>query len=146
MKAISCETARYYDLIELPHGHIPAPKIKFWRKVPIPIGRPRNENFFQCFTCGESSFFKTFSCGWCEGYGGCDSDYQAYKKYHKREKSRMRWKKVEYAILPLLLLFDKVRYNQSTRIHHKDSDYREPFYNWPDYQEVDLGEVVMESK
>lgn len=132
MKFISSEKGRYYDLIRIPHGHIPAPKVKFWGGLPIPIKGERTQDTFSCPSCGRSSFFKVFhQCRVCEWEQ--EDDWETwkynegrYQKRLKREKWRKRWKKLEYALLPFLILIGKAWYIRSARTHYLDS----PFQNY----------------
>jgi len=53
---------RYYDLLHLPHGHLPVPMLKRWRHFPIPTQHIRDEYFYSCPVCGEPSFFRENPC------------------------------------------------------------------------------------
>ena len=130
MKYATSEKGLYYDLIRIPHGHIPAPKVKFWKSLPIPIKGTRTQDTFHCPWCGRPSFFKVFDqcrvCDWEQ-----EDDWETwkfnearYQKRLKREKGRKRWKRLECALLPLLVLFGKAWYMRSARIHWSDPDPR----------------------
>lgn len=121
MRFARCSEALYYDLIKTPHGHIPAPKVKVWSWLPIPISGYRNDFTFSCPCCGSPSFFKLWDCcRECEYYGGYQYDAEKWKLKRRREKWRNRWKQLEYAILPLLVLFGKASYLRTTRINVRD--------------------------
>ena len=115
----SCKNALYYDLVRVPHGHIPAPMVKFWGWFPLPIKDKRTYNTFICPNCGSPSFFKVWdSCNWCQYY-----DEEFYDRTYinqKREKWRRRWKDLEYALLPLLVLLGKAWYMRSERYNIRD--------------------------
>jgi ribosomal protein L37E len=121
-----CSDSLYYDLVRIPHGHVPAPKVRFWRWLPLPIGGYRTEWTFGCPVCGRESFFKIdYMCRECDydGYNPYSREY--WERKSRREKWRKRWKTFEYVFLPLLVLVGKAYYLRSTRIHV--SDY--PRYN-----------------
>ena len=129
--------SNYYDLVRIPHGHIPAPMIKFWGWIPIPVKGTRSYNTFHCPVCGSPSFYKT-------GYGchECQYDYeQEFKRYHKREQRRKNWKRLEHAILPLLVILGKVWYMPSERLTHLEQ-IRE--YGPPIQIEIDFDEETGE--
>jgi hypothetical protein len=106
--------ASYYDLIRTPHGHTPAPKLKYWRWLSVPVRELRDEYTFTCPRCGEGSFFKTWTyCDSCKEY----LDWNEYPNTYdsKREKHRRLAKDIECAFLPLLILFRVAWYMPSTR-------------------------------
>ena len=105
--------AAYYDLIRTPHGHTPAPKLRFWKWLSIPVKELRDENTFTCPRCSSGSFFKSFiSCDNCR----YDEDRDIEVHYsERREKRRRLLKDIECAILPILLLFGLAWYMPSTR-------------------------------
>jgi ribosomal protein S27AE len=106
--------ASYYDLIRTPHGHTPAPKLRFWKWLSVPVKELRDGNSFTCPNCGEGSFFKTWTyCNNCRDYLDWDDYPSVYNA--KREKRRRLLKDVECALLPLLILFGKAWYMPSTR-------------------------------
>ena len=126
MKYMSSEKGRYYDLIRIPHGHIPAPKIKFWKWLPIPIKGERSYDTFSCPICGRGSFFKIYDqcrvCEWeIDDYETWRSIEERYRKRLRREKGRKRWKNLECALLPILILIGKAWYMRSDRYHFSDS-------------------------
>lgn len=128
MNFTTCRSPLYYDLIKIPHGHIPAPKVKFWNWLPIPIIGKRDSNTFQCPECGRPSFFKVYSrCQYCE-YGSIfDDSVEDLISRDRRERWRSIWKKIEYIFLPFLVLFGKAYYLRSVRYHV--SDYKRGVVN-----------------
>ena len=126
MEFAKCSESLYYDLIKIPHGHIPAPMVEFWKWLPIPVVGKRTSKTFYCPNCGCSSFFKAnYSCESCrEYYEDTEESYKRWNKRYeqrrKREKKRARWKNIEYAILPLLILTGKAGYLRSIRYHARD--------------------------
>ncbi|HUW44726.1 MAG TPA: hypothetical protein VMW50_02930 [Dehalococcoidia bacterium] len=134
MKFAQPKNANYYDLVRTPHGHIPAPMIKFWSWLPIPIKGQRDWGTFHCPVCGSPSFFKT-------GYGCDECQYdneQKWKTYHNREKKRRKWKRLEYAMLPLLVLIGKAWYLPSIKLtlFEQREKYGGEFLWEPDPEEV----------
>jgi len=111
--SVKPQEACYYDLIRLPHGHVPAPKAHFWSWLSVPVKTVRDYNTFTCPTCGEGTFFKTWSdCGNCR-YDFNDLSASHYDE--RREKLRGILKNLEYALLPLLILLGEAWYMPSTR-------------------------------
>jgi len=124
MEFETCRNACYYDLIEIPHGHIPAPMVRFWDWLPIPVGDNRNYHTYYCPRCGEPSFFKQdFACQRCDlKMDWSDfNNIRRWDEYQDREKWRNRWKQLEYIFLPILVLLGKAKYMKSVRIHYTDS-------------------------
>jgi len=122
---------RYYDLIHVPHGHIPTPKMNFWSSLPLPIKALRGEDFYYCPCCGEPSFFKIrYACWQCENDFVYDDRYyeeRCYRRYRRRERRRyfkQLLKRIEYLFLPILVLLGKAWYVRSTRRHYCDYDER----------------------
>jgi len=135
------KNANYYDLVKIPHGHIPAPMIKFWGWLPIPEGPQRTYNTFHCPTCGSPSFFKTgLSCPDCEW--NQEDNEQTWKKYIKRENGRRKWKRFEHAILPLLVLTGQAKYMVSERLTYLEQvrKYGPPVFQppWSNEWEIEL--------
>lgn len=128
MKAKS-KDANYYDLIRVPHGHIPAPLVNFWSKFPIPVKETRGCDFYYCPRCGEPSFFKIeFACWQCqddiEEFGAWKLYKELQRKYQRRKRRkyfRNFWKRLEYLCLPVLVLLGKAWYVKSNRL-------RRPWY------------------
>jgi hypothetical protein len=115
---ITCEEGLYYDLIRIPHGHIPAPKVKFWKNLKIPIKGMRTGDTFHCPNCGASSFFKVF--GHCRQCYHWKETEDILKQSLRHERWRKRWKQLEYIILPLLVFFGKAWYMKSERVNIRD--------------------------
>lgn len=112
--AVNPRDASYYDLVRTPSGHTPAPKLRFWKWLSVPVKELRDNNTFTCPRCGEGSFFKTWTyCDNCNEY----LDWNEYPNTYdsKREKRRRLLKDIECAILPILLLFGKAWYMPSIR-------------------------------
>lgn len=129
MDKIRAKYGRYYDLIRVPHGHIPAPKINLWSNFPMPIKEYRANDFYECPSCGEPSFFKIeYACYECQGEDTEDADNWAWKRY-KRNKRRNYFrdlkKRLEYLFLPFLVLLGKAWYVRSERLHNSDLEYQE---------------------
>lgn len=138
---------RYYDLVRFPHGHYPAPLIsKLFHFLPIPAGKLRDNEFYQCPECGKSSFFMNLR--WCsvcqseieEWYFNSEDErnqeeidgyYRRWSERKKKHEKNMRWKRIEHFFLPILLIFGQVRYNRSVR---KKGGY--------DFEEVIGGEII----
>jgi len=117
MKFTQPRNGNYYDLVRIPHGHIPAPRVKFWSWLPIPIKGQRTYNTFHCPICGSPSFFKVR--GHCEDCGPIyDDDEQQWKNWAKKEDVRNRWKRLEEILLPLLVLLGKAWYMPSDRLNY----------------------------
>jgi len=139
MKFQQTKNANYYDLVKIPHGHIPAPMIKFWGWLPIPIKGNRDYDTFHCPTCGCSSFYKTgITCRYCDFRD--DDNEQVWKKHQKREKNRKKWKRFEHAILPLLILFGKAWYMPSVKLTYLEQVKK---YGPPVHQSQDEWELEM---
>jgi hypothetical protein len=104
----------YYDLIRVPHGHIPVPKANLWSHLPLPIKEFRDECYYRCPSCGEPSFFKIqYVCDEC--FEDLDDIEQYYYKcfrvrMERRDYFRSFWKRIEYLLLPILVLTGKAWY------------------------------------
>jgi len=127
---IKAKDGRYYDLIHVPHGHIPTPLMNLWSHLPLPIKDFRTGSFYRCPECGMGSFFKVNS--WCDQ---CDYEFTyetSYGKYIKRRYHRRRRRKyfkellkqVEYWFLPILVVLGKAWYVRSERLHHTDLEHQ----------------------
>jgi len=120
----------YYDLIKLPHGHIPAPLSNFWSSLPLPVRDVRTYNYYRCPECGTESFFKIERCCRnCEDFMFDCATSKDYKKFEVRVRRRQRrryfkqlLKQVEYWFLPVLVLFGEAWYVKSDRLHWRDID------------------------
>jgi hypothetical protein len=125
------KNANYYDLVKIPHGHIPAPKLNLWSSFPIPVKARRGNHYYFCPTCGAPSFFKVEVACW-----GCQEDFYSFDEfmtryYRKKRRNYFRriWKRLEYLFLPLLVLLGKAWYVQSVRLAYwEEWDYTEPDY------------------
>lgn len=121
----------YYDLIRVPHGHIPAPKANLWSHFPIPVKELRDWNFYSCPECGDPSFFKiNYMCRTCEEMFEYDLGQNAWDAAQRRAGRRARrkyfkelLKRIEYLILPFLVLMRKAWYVRSVK-HHIYNDRR----------------------
>lgn len=116
---------RYYDLIRVPHGHIPAPLTNLWSLLPVPARESRGSGFYFCPVCGGPSFFKIrYACSWCEEDLGFDDSedwaWKRYKRKSRRDYFRELFKRIEYLFLPILILLGKAWYVRSTRRHYRD--------------------------
>jgi len=138
MKLAQAKNANYYDLVRIPHGHIPAPMIKFWDWLLIPVKGQRDYSTFHCNICGSSNFFKQgYGCNDCGGsYPGMD-DENDWKNNQLKEKTRKKWKHLEHAILPLLILFGKAWYMPSVRLTYLEQVKK---YGPPVQVEIDFSE------
>ena len=123
------KNGRYYDLIHVPHGHIPTPMTNLWSSLPIPIKQTRDAQFYFCPECGEPSFFKiNYMCNWCEeDYSWNLSEWQevAWRRYERRRRRKYFkeiFKRIEYLFLPIHVLLGKAWYVQSVRLHYSDVD------------------------
>ena len=117
-------------MIQIPHGHIPAPLIiKLYQYLPIPAGKKRDNDFYSCPECKSPSFFKiTGCCDICE----IREEQEYYERWQKREREdrrREKFKKIEHVFLPILLIFSLVRYNRSV--------IRKEGYDFPEIDEYD---------
>lgn len=127
----------YYDLIRVPHGHIPVPRVKLWALLPLPVLEFRDYDFFSCPECGEPSFFKiNYACWNCEDVLEYDCGRKAWRAWQARVHRRARRiyfrglvKRLEYLLLPVLLLMGKAWYVRSERKHC--SDFQREFLGSP---------------
>lgn len=119
---------RYYDLIRVPHGHIPVSKLYLWKNYPIEAKETRTYNYFQCPECGNPSFFKVSSCEYDGFYGyGNDAEERRWRRVRRRERNdyfRRLWKDLEGLALPFLVLIGKAWYVRSDRLHYSDPERR----------------------
>lgn len=120
---------KYYDLVKLPHGHIPAPLIRLWSSIPLPVKAIRDEYYYCCPECGEPSFFKiNYMCWQCQDFYEYNCGQKVFNnawRRHKRRKRRKYFKeilkKIEYLVLPILALVGKAYYVESKRGHFRDT-------------------------
>jgi ribosomal protein L37E len=116
---------RYYDLILVPHGHIPVSKIKVWRNFPLLCKEQRTESYFHCPTCGSPSFFKVKgSCEECSYFGNEEASWKRFRLRERREYFRRLCKDIEALVLPFLAFFGKAWYVRSERLHYSDPERR----------------------
>lgn len=121
---ISCPTAkpekgRYYDLIKVPHGHIPVSQIKLWSKLLIPIKAFRGYGYFRCPECDSPSFFRLiFDCGCCGAF--MEGGYKRFLRRQRRRYFKGILKRLESLILPILVFTGKAYYVRSERTHWSD--------------------------
>jgi hypothetical protein len=133
---IQPKNVRYYDLIRVPSGHIPAPLIRLWSSLPIPVKQIRTETLYRCPICGEPSFFKIrYACWECEIYMDDNQEFQKsvmryYRRRLRREYFRNILKKIEQLILPFLILIGKAWYVRSPRLHQSDPEYQAELEMW----------------
>jgi len=113
----------YYDLIRVPHGHIPAPKTNLWSLFPMPVKEYRDYDYYECPECGDPSFFKiNYMCQDCEEWNDDESAWRRYKRRQRRKYWKELLKRIEYLILPFLVLTGKAWYVRSVRHHFNDYD------------------------
>jgi ribosomal protein L37E len=116
---------RYYDLILVPHGHIPVSKIKVWRSFPLLCKEQRTESYFHCPTCGGPSFFKIKgSCEECSFWGNKEVSWKQVRSKERQDYFRRLCKDIEALALPLLAFFGKAWYVRSERLHYSDPERR----------------------
>ena len=117
-------TGLYYDLIRVPHGHIPAPKTNLWSHFPIPVKEFRDYGFFHCPECGRPSFFSINGmCMDCEEEMSYLQDEEIWRRGMRRRRRKYfkgLLKRIEYLILPFLVLTGKAWYVHSERYHFSD--------------------------
>lgn len=116
---LRAKNGRYYDLIKVPHGHIPTPLVNLWSNFPIPVKERRGWDYYYCRFCGTPSFFKGI-CRQCEYDFEWDMLASYYQKKKRREYFRKLWKRLEYLYLPLLVLTGKAWYVRSKVLHPHD--------------------------
>lgn len=116
LKKLAPVNGYYYDLIKLPHGHVPVPKARLWSHLPVPIREFRGEDYYECPCCGQPSFFKVeYACRECDNdlgyYDGYDPEKEVYRiRRQRRNYFRQFLKRIEYLFLPLLVLTGKAWY------------------------------------
>ena len=118
----------YYDLVRVPHGHVPVTKVFLWSRLPIPVREIRNDHYFKCPECGAPSFFKidsAYSCRNCR-FGLDHADWEDVMRLDRRFQLRwMRtrrhdyfralWKSLEVLVLPFLVVSGRAWYVYSER-------------------------------
>jgi hypothetical protein len=116
----------YYDLIRVPHGHIPAPKTNLWSHFPMPVKEFRDYGFFHCPECRRPSFFSINGmCMDCEeeiSYLQEEGIWRRGMRRRRRKYFKGLLKRIEYVVLPFLVLTGKAWYVHSVRHHFSDYD------------------------
>ena len=109
----------YYDLIRVPHGHIPVSKVFLWKRFPLLVREIRGNDYFKCPSCGGPSFFKVnYQCPICDDeYGWLRPKF---RRRERRDYFRKFLKDLEVLVLPVLALMGKAWYVRSGRHHWKD--------------------------
>ena len=114
----------YYDLIRVPHGHIPAPLVRLWSRLPLPIKEFRKYDYYHCPICGEPSFFKGV-CDDCFFYYPFETDTW-YKQTARKEYFRQILKRIECIFLPFLAFFGKAWYVLACKSSSKVKGWLDP--------------------
>jgi hypothetical protein len=103
----------YYDLIRIPHGHIPVPNTNLWSRLPLSVKEFRDEHYYRCPTCGAPTFFKIkYMCEICFEDDDIFEQYSDSKHILIERKDYFRnfLKRIEYLFLPILILTGKAYY------------------------------------
>lgn len=133
----------YYDLIRVPHGHVPVGKVWLWRRFPLLVKEFRGESYFKCAECGAKSFFKE-SPGRCQNcnsrlYFGFSPNvrdkarnilFAKSMRLARRDYFRRFLKDLEVLTLPVLALAGKAWYIRSERTHYRDNLPYNKRYFW----------------
>ena len=116
----------YYDLVRVPHGHVPVGKVFLWKRFPLLVGEIRSNNYFKCPSCGALSFFKSDICcrdcaangkySWIVG----ENILRRWQNRDRRDYFRKFLKTLEVLVLPVLALLGRAWYVRSDRRHWKD--------------------------
>jgi DNA-directed RNA polymerase subunit RPC12/RpoP len=122
----------YYDLVRVPHGHVPVGKVWLWRRFPLVVKEFRGDKYFTCPDCGAKSFFKQSPHN-CEGCNWrlFDLRHEARKvalhnfqakglRLARRDYFRRFLKDLDVLILPVIALMGKAWYVRSERTHYVD--------------------------
>jgi predicted RNA-binding Zn-ribbon protein involved in translation (DUF1610 family) len=117
----------YYDLIQVPHGHVPVGKVFLWKRFPLLVREFRDNSYFKCPECGAPSFFKVnYQCPICDD--GRDDEHgwlrPKFRRRERRDYFRKFLKDLEVLVLPVLALMGKAWYVRSERRHWRDGDSR----------------------
>jgi hypothetical protein len=127
----------YYDLIRVPHGHVPVTKVFLWCRLPLPVREIRGDTYFRCPECGSLSFFKVdICCRTCafglelnspeEYFRARDRLFNRWQNRDRRDYFRNILKRLECLVLPLLVLLGKAWYVRSKRRKYP-VDYQRDF-------------------
>ena len=123
---IRSRIGNYYDLIRVPHGHIPVSKIVLWKRFPLLVREIRGDKYFMCPECGNNSFFKSdICCRVCAAHGKAswfvgENILRRWQNRDRRDYFRRFLKNLEVLMLPVLALLGKAWYVRSERRHWKD--------------------------
>ena len=120
----------YYDLVRVPHGHIPVSKVFLWKRFPLLVREIRGDKYFSCPECGMPSFFKVDVC--CRECAARGTDrwsvgeniLRRWENRSRRDYFRNLLKMLEVLVLPVLALLGKAWYVRSERRHFSDKGYR----------------------
>ena len=124
----------YYDLVRVPHGHIPTGKVFLWKRFPLLVREIRGNDYFKCPKCRASSFFKVDDeCRMCVAKldelspaDWCRANIRFVVNSARRERRdyfRNLLKTLEVLVLPVLALLGKAWYVRSERRHCSDYQY-----------------------
>jgi hypothetical protein len=105
----------YYDLVRVPHGHVPVTKVGLWLRLPLPVKDLRGEDYFECPRCGEPSFFHSFCFECDQDYSLGYVDWRWSRSFWRRQYFRRLLKSVELLFLPILVLLGRAWYVESLR-------------------------------
>ena len=119
----------YYDLVRVPHGHIPVSKIFLWKRFPLLVREIRGDKYFSCPECGMPSFFKVDVC--CRGcaarglnrWSVGENILRRWENRSRRDYFRRLLKDLEVLVLPVLALSGSAWYVRSDRRHCSDYQY-----------------------
>lgn len=115
---------RYYDLVRVPHGHVPVGKVWLWRSFPLLVREIRDDKFFKCPECGHSEFFKNESWCRCCGVQNPEFDWEAMRRRAQNRRRRAYFrnlaKQVEVLVLPVLAFCGLAWYVRSERLHFSE--------------------------
>jgi hypothetical protein len=121
----------YYDLVRVPHGHVPVGKVFLWKRFPLLVREIRGDDYFKCPECGMPSFFKVdICCRGCAARGANrwsvgENILRRWENRSRRDYFRKFLKDLEILVLPVLALMGKAWYVRSERRHC--SDYQREF-------------------
>ena len=119
----------YYDLVRVPHGHVPVGKVWLWSRFPLIVKEFRGNTYFKCPECGLPSFFKSdICCRNCAANGKSswfvgENILRRWQNRDRRDYFRKFLKDLEVLVLPVLALMGKAWYVRSERRHCSDYQY-----------------------